>query len=260
MTSTIGQKLVILAAITLLLSFLMVPIASAVLQVWYLTELPSPCNADYSMQKSSIPQGSVGIEFGESKIWTAEHSAEHDIGFARENWQVALQRSCSSQTPRFGLIGIGTWDGNQFRYSGLGILRFDHNQIEKNFDVHVWKAWDIPKDSWLALKITHGIPISEHIDGIVPADYHTIRNALYEDIRYLENPLKSPSANHVEMRVGCTPTFEIVTGDRSYMSSPSSDPGYPVPDVSAWVMLATGLGVTGWIVSRVRRKNEGQSA
>jgi MYXO-CTERM domain-containing protein len=47
--------------------------------------------------------------------------------------------------------------------------------------------------------------------------------------------------------------YSVVTGGDSFVSSPESDPGYPLPEVAAGVLLALGLGGLGGYVA-IRRK------
>ena len=48
-------------------------------------------------------------------------------------------------------------------------------------------------------------------------------------------------------------TIDISTAGGSYVISPSSDPGYPVPDVGAILMFAAGLIVVGWFVRKQKK-------
>jgi len=49
-------------------------------------------------------------------------------------------------------------------------------------------------------------------------------------------------------------TGEIYTDGQSYIVSPTSDPGYPVPETPAIILLAIGLAGTGvyWLISKKR--------
>jgi len=48
-------------------------------------------------------------------------------------------------------------------------------------------------------------------------------------------------------------TVSIETAGGSYLVSPSTDPGYPVPDVGAWLLYGTGLGVVALIILRLKK-------
>jgi LPXTG-motif cell wall-anchored protein len=49
--------------------------------------------------------------------------------------------------------------------------------------------------------------------------------------------------------------YTVVTDGNSWLSSPATDPGYPLPEMSALILLGIGLaGLGGYIL--VRRKKE----
>ena len=47
--------------------------------------------------------------------------------------------------------------------------------------------------------------------------------------------------------------IDVSTAGDSYLTSPPSDPGYPIPDVGAMLMFAAGLGVVAWVILRLRK-------
>lgn len=51
-----------------------------------------------------------------------------------------------------------------------------------------------------------------------------------------------------------TLNFNSATYD-SAVTSPNSDPGYPVPDAGAWLMFAAGALFLVWVVWRIRRRD-----
>jgi len=53
---------------------------------------------------------------------------------------------------------------------------------------------------------------------------------------------------------GGNKSVDVSTTSGSWVQSPSTDPGYPVPDVETWIFFAAGLAIIGVVFWRLRRK------
>lgn len=196
--------LAILVAAVLLSSI--VGMASAASQTWYLTNTdPSVSGAQYQMHKDSGDgTAPVSISAGQSKVWVADEYATVNQIDMSGTWNVNIRVmawSISPGTVKFK-VDIGTLSGGSFTPKG-------------NTDFTASMGAYETKD------FTGDIGTTDHTVG--QGDYLAIQVTDYTG--YLN--------------------ITVITQDGdnspSYITSPSTDPGYPVPELPT--VLLTGIGL-----------------
>ena len=106
-------------------------------------------------------------------------------------------------------------------------------------------GWDVSNtgNEWYDISTSTGTKFS-FSSGILTVEVQTgsgtISNGDYLALK-IENT--SSSNNH-----------DVVTDGDSYMLSPSTDPGYPIPDIAAGILLGLGLIVMGGFLVIAKRK------
>jgi hypothetical protein len=215
----IWRRAILIVAAMVLMSLVTAPIVLAVSQTWYLTDIASGSN--YIMQKGGAGGGgtSITISPGAPVVWIADEAAQTNVGFTSGTWGGKLKRA-SSSAPARGTAYIGVWEGLTFTSAGSGVFAFRGQGTKFRIPAN---AFDVPQGSWLAFKIEVG-------PHLLPAQ------------PFGGKPPPPPIR------------LNIVTDGSSYVASPSTDPGYPVPDVGAWIMFTAGLGVVGLILLKLRNR------
>jgi hypothetical protein len=178
----------------------------------------------YQMEMNGGPgddgqTGSVSIASGASLIWIADQAAETDVTFAADGaWKVEL--ATNSKWVDSAASGcdvlIGEWD------STLGFVAFS-----SVFDMY---------------SVTWNTAIGKYIFELKgQSDDETVFTGKNLAIEITNND----TASHI-----------IYTGEgnkASCLTSPQNDPGYPLPEIAAGILLGGGLiGLVGFIA--IRRK------
>jgi hypothetical protein len=211
--------LAVLVAAVLLSS--MVGMASAVSQNWYMTDTdPSVSGANYLMHKDSgegiIP---VPINAGQSKVWVADEYVTVNQIDMSGTWNVNLTvlNVGAPGTAKFK-VDIGTLSGGSFTSKG-------------NADITPYYLGVFETKLF-----TMNIDTTDHTIG--ENDYLAIQVTDY--------------TGYINIQV-------LTVGEvnsPSYIASPSTDPGYPFPELPTVLLTSIGLlALTGFVLfSRVEKR------
>jgi len=194
-------------------------------QVWQLdSETTTP---GYQMEKNygpgdngqTTPSPAISLAATGSLIWIADQPAETDVTFAAAGaWKFELSTdSMWKDALASGLgVSIGEWDGTLF----------------------------IPFSSlYSLLDITWNTAIGKYII--------TVKGQNSDETVHLNNYLALKITNND------TVSHIIYTGEgdeASCLTSPENDPGYPLPEIAAGILLGGGLiGLVSFIVIRKKK-------
>jgi hypothetical protein len=169
--------------------------------------------------------GSVPINVGQSITWLADESARTDVAFPSGDWIITLTTGENWNSGRLSpLIGV---EVGEYR-PAAAIDKYRHFATQSGA-------------SWLSkLKIV--VATAEEDQNASSPDFTVHKgNYLYVKITNLDN--RSGLSSH---EISCD------DGD-STLSSPESDPGYPVPELAAGVLFGLGLAGVGTFIV-IRRK------
>ena len=199
-------------------------------QSWYFTntDAPSPFNAgDYNkIMTKGVEGGDVTITLPPGKrIWVyADQLAQCDVTFPAGSWDLAywVRAVNESETGKvYTRLGYADSTGNLVRKSSTSTSEAitSPQSIEEN--VEDWfinnnvESFTVPEGGRLAIEVLWG-----------------------------SNPLDN-------LEIHCNPPDKHA----SNVTSPSSDPGYPVPELSTLILFSTGLiALAGYVLSTRRRK------
>jgi len=205
-------------------------------QTWYLTGDDKPsgaptANDSVAHDKDNLMNKSVGVgtwtgsnfglNSGEPAWFYADTGAECGLGFGEKNWTAHI-RTESIEGGEIGSILCV----EICKLSSDGSITFLANGSETLTAAGSKKLWnmtcvdqdtkqDFITGEWLALRV------------------------------FWENETADTLTIH----------YKNVTGSDSYIESPSSDPGYPVPELSTIILFSTGLlALIGYVLLTKRRK------
>jgi hypothetical protein len=193
-------------------------------QVWQLDSETTA--AGYQMEKNygpgddgqATPSPAISLAPTGSLIWIADQPAETDVTFAADGaWKFELSTdSMWKDALASGLgVSIGEWDGTFTPFSSLYSL----------------------------LDITWNTAIGKYII--------TVKGQLGDETVYLNNYLALKITNND------TVSHIIYTGEgneATCLTSPENDPGYPLPEIAAGILLGGGLiGLVSFIVIRKKK-------
>jgi len=190
-------------------------------QVWQLdSETTTP---GYQMEKNYGPgdngqTGSVSIASSASLIWIADEAALTDVTFAADgSWKFELSTdSVWTDASASGLgLTIGEWDGTTYTpFSSLYSL--------------LSVTWDTAAGKYII----------------------TIKGQSSSETVYLNNYLALEITNNDAV------SHTIYTGEgneATCLTSPENDPGYPLPEIAAGILLGGGLIGLAIIVMRKKQ-------
>lgn len=194
-------------------------------QTWYLTDTAAGIHADDGaahvcddiMHKVELPcqANSYQIRGTDIAWWYSENSAEFDVTFDEDNWYAELY--------------LGVW--------GSGNLQA--------------QVWSIDESGHMERLLAEGV---EHITSFFPhkvtiecGDYEPTEQTVLEDHRLaLRLDFEPDGINDLLLLFTCS---ECCGASR--LHSPETDPGFPIPELPAIVLLAGGLGcIGGYMVFR----------
>jgi len=205
-------------------------------QTWYLTGDNKPsgapeANDGVAHDKDNLMSKSVGIgtwngsyfnlNSGKPVWFYADTGAECDLGFGEKNWTAHIR----TESIEGGEIGSIIYV-EICKLSSDGSITFLANGSETLTAAGSKKLWnmtcvdqdtkqDFITGEWLALRV------------------------------FWENETADTLTIH----------YKNVTGSDSYIESPSTDPGYPVPELSTIILFSTGLlALIGYVLLTKRRK------
>jgi len=196
-------------------------------QIWSF-DSDSLSGSVYQMEKNQGPgddgqSGYVTIAAGDDQIWIADEVALADVTYPSGSWVLFL-----STNQAWGTQGadcdfqIGSWDPDDLSFTQLTPDGADLHARGKNFITDT-ETWSILGERWVQ---------SESI---------MIPEGTYLAIKIINGTGGSRNVNTGEYKY-CT-----------YLRSPETDPGYPLPEIAAGSLLALGLaGLGAFIIIRRR--------
>jgi hypothetical protein len=158
-------------------------------------------------------------------IWIADQAAGADVTFSNGNWVVDLVTDSDWNTQSQNcIVEIGQWDGAFQVFSGtMTGLKFSYAYIHDNPDP----------------------ALDDSLVGIVQVSYQTSAETVYSGNR-LAIRIKNEDTNLTQ--------HIIYTGEGDFascVSSPQTDPGYPLPELATGLLLGAGvLAIGGFILIR----------
>jgi len=210
-----------------------VPPASATApQIWSFdstSQSDDTIGAVYQMEKNEGPgddgqAGDVPIAAGEAQIWIADQIAMADVTYPSGSWVLFLSTDLAWGTQGADCdFQVGYWDPSDLSFTQLTPDSATLKSKGKNFQTDT-ETWSVLGERWVQ---------SDSI--MIPKDTYLaikIINGTGED------------------RVVHTGEYKYCT----YLRSPETDPGYPVPEIAAGVLLALGLAGLGAFII-IRRKS-----
>ncbi len=214
--------LMVLSLVMVLCMALVVP-AMAVgpgVQTWQLDSTVT--SAGYEMEKNGGPNdngqtGQVPLGTGQSAIWIADQVALADVTFSEGAWimEVATDADWGTDGDLCD-VEIGQWDGTTF------------------------------------------VPLAT---GPYAMEYTIFPNPTYNVVKYVvqTGAITVQSGNWLAVKITNNSNLAriVYTGEGQYascLSSPNSDPGYPLPELATAILLGAGvLGLGGFIMMRRRK-------
>jgi hypothetical protein len=200
-------------------------------QVWYLyndTLTDKWTNTELFMSTTGNPTGSVDIAAGSAKMWIANKIALSDVTFPNDAWVIRFGTDADWNLGSKGdnfKAEIGYWgkdSSNNVVFTPLPMSYitpvFYAGYYEMQFQSVATGGQTIPKDTYLAVKVTNS-----------SSSMHPIYTGKW---------------------------IPDTTGSQYYscVTSPESDPGYPVPELGAGILLGAGLlGLGGFFLIRRRK-------
>jgi hypothetical protein len=179
-------------------------------------------NTELYMSRTLFPDGSTNVPAGGSQMWIADEIAQSNVTFPNDNWIIRFgtdEEWGNNQAggPNF-TVDIGYWDGSTFTTMAMVSTPVWYNgYYENQFQVVPEEGQTIPKDTYMAVVVNNGDD-SDH--------------PIFTGYKY------------------------TVNGDAYYscVATPQSDPGYPLPEIGAVILLGGGLaGLAGYMLIRRRK-------
>jgi hypothetical protein len=175
-------------------------------------------NAELYMSSTNLfPTGSTNIPAGESRMWIADKVAQADVTYPNDNWVIRFGTDQDWGDGGFS-VDIGYWDGSTFTQLAMdkSPLWFN-NYYESQFQGVPEEGQTIYEDTYLAV-VVYNNSGSDH--------------SIFTGYKFTDN--------------GST--------YYSCVASPQSDPGYPLPELGAVILLGGGLaGLAGYMIVRRRK-------
>jgi hypothetical protein len=224
------MKKVILAVamVVIMVAMLAAPaFASGGAKVWYLQNSTMSINGSSMnyMQTTQAKSGTVNISTGSSLVWVTNDYAHGNITFPNDYWVLRVMTDSDWGTNGSGMTAeLGYWDGSFHRIGYFFSALWMTGGYQYNNGILEWKytlpAGDvIPDQKYLAVKITNNDTTKQSHAVYCGYDTKTTDGVFY-----------------------------------SCLTTPQSDPGYPLPEVAAGVLLGGGLLAIGGFVL-IRRKH-----
>jgi hypothetical protein len=137
--------------------------------------------------------------------------------------------------------------GANVTFSGGSWVIYLKTMTNDNWEAHctaVVGGWNT-NSGWYAFSTTTGTAIWLG-DGILKVEIQNNSETIPKDDYLALKVMNSDSTPHY-----------VITDGYSYLISPTTDPGYPLPEISAGILLALGLGgLGGYVVIRRKRARE----
>jgi hypothetical protein len=196
-------------------------------RTWYLyntTQNDKWGNPELYMSTSMTPSGSVAVAAGTSKMWIADQIALADVTFPNDAWAIRFGTDADwgngdASIPNFD-AQIGYWNGTVFTALPIGDNSpvYSMGYYEKQFRSVPPTGQTIPVNTYLAVVLTN---------------HSNLNHPIYTG-KWI--PDTAPNSQYF-----------------SCLLSPQSDPGYPLPELAAGILLGAGvLGLGGFML--IRRK------
>ena len=203
-------------------------------QVWYLyntTANDKWGNSELYMSTTGAPSGSVGIPAGTNKMWIADKIALADVTFPNDMWAIRFatdQDWGASDNGGNFRTEIGYWGLNPAYPSGpqyiFTVLAMDSSGVwadgyyECEFKGVPDAGQTIPVGTYLAVVVYNNGGVGHPI--------------------YTGYQINPPKGSYYY----------------SCITSPQSDPGYPLPELATGILLGAGiLGLGGFMIIRHRK-------
>jgi hypothetical protein len=217
-----------LSVVLVLCMILAVPAAAAGphSKTWYLYNTTTNISGSPQLYMSTTgsPTGEVIIPAGATKMWISDKIALADVTFPNDAWVIRFGTDKDWGAGQF-LVKIGYWNGTIFtELPMVGTPVFYTNHYEMQFQAVPAAGQTIPVNTYLALTITNKVG---------PNVFTTAAHPIYTG-KWLPD----------------------TTGSQyfSCLVSPQSDPGYPLPELGAGILLGAGvLGLGGFMIARRRK-------
>jgi len=210
------KKSVVTLVLAAALLVSMIGMASAVSQTWYLDSDSHPAGERYMWKNDTLNcSGQVNVGLL-PRTWVADKPAQCDVTFPSGTWNGQLKWEA----------GIALSDNVYYR---IGI----YNSTTNTFTIRGYNY------TLLSLALSTD-PVTE------PFSITTDEPFTVHEGEYLAFQFKSASIS-----IG----RDIITDGDSWIKSPDSDPGYPVPEFSTLLLMSTGLLALAGYVGLRRRRN-----
>jgi hypothetical protein len=224
------QLVSILLLVGILLMAVVVPVLALGVQDFYLTNntpkdihgnvINTPGFTSYTMLKQnppatpSLPASSVSIPSGTPLLWLADQAAQENVTFHSGIWVMLLKVDSAWDNGTISAV-IGEWD--------------THTNTFNPFST----------STALNKSITNG-----GIENVIRWEFQASDTTIYKG-NYLALKITNNDA-----LAGHT----IYTDGQSSLKSPNSDPGYPLPEIAAGLLLGGGIVATLGFMAFKRRK------
>jgi hypothetical protein len=233
------KRMILALSVVLVLCLLLaVPAAAAGphSRIWYLynTNMTDKWgNSELMMSTTGTPTGQVNVPAGTSKMWISDKIALANVAFPNDSWAIRFGTDAdwgkTGAVPNFK-CDIGYWDGTVFTILPMGGISpvFYAGYYEMQFQSVPSVGQTVPINTYLAVVVTNNSPVGTN----ALAGLHPI---------YTGQELADQSPTGKSFYYSC-------------LTSPQSDPGYPLPELAAGILLGAGiLGLGGFMIIRRRK-------
>jgi hypothetical protein len=213
-----------LLLVVILLSVLVIPVLAVGVQDFYLTKnapsISPPSFTSYTMIKQnppatpSLPASSVSIPSGTPLLWLADQAAQENVTFHSGIWVMLLKVDAAWNIDNISAV-IGEWDTHTNTFNPFSTSN----------------------------------PVNTSITNGGTADVLRWEFQAGDTTIYKENYLALKITNG-DILAGHT----IYTDGGSSLKSPNSDPGYPLPEIAAGLLLGGGIVAILGFMAFKRRK------